>query len=120
MNISTHHSTPNRGLSATSQAPQELGDSQKFLEKCDASRLSQTSPENCPRCGSANVSKGAGLKPGQISLKCSDCKAFIGYRKLQKLKRQKDLTACLEFLESCGISGDVVTVFVLGQVGGEV
>jgi transposase-like protein len=82
--------------------------------------FAQNSPvegrETCPNCGSANLSKGAGLKPGQISLKCSDCKAFIGYRKLQKLKRQKDLTTCLEFLESCGISGDVVTVFVLGQV----
>jgi hypothetical protein len=114
MNISVPHSTPNRGLNAASQALRELGDSQNFLEKCDAS------PETCPNCGSGNLSKGAGLKPGQISLKCSDCKAFIGYRKLQKLKRQKDLTACLEFLESCGISGDVVSIFVLGQVGGEV
>jgi len=37
MNFSVPHSTPNRGLSATSQAPRELGDSQKFLEKRDVS-----------------------------------------------------------------------------------
>jgi hypothetical protein len=40
MNFSVPHSTPNQGLSATSQATRELGDSQKFLEKRDASRLS--------------------------------------------------------------------------------
>jgi len=32
MNIFIPHSTSNRGLNATSQAPQELGDSKKFLE----------------------------------------------------------------------------------------
>ena len=119
-------STPNRGLRATSQAPQELGDSQKLLEIRDASRISQNSPvegrENCPNCGSANLSEGAGLKPRQMSLKCSECKAFIGYRNLQelkKLKRRKRLTPCLELLEKLGLSGDVA-IFVLGQVGGEV
>jgi hypothetical protein len=72
----------------------------------------------CPKCGGANLSKGAGLKPGQISLKCSDCKAFIGYRNLQelkRLKRRKRLTPCLELLEKLGLSGDVA-IFVLGQV----
>jgi hypothetical protein len=36
MTFVSHDSTPNQGLSAKSQAPRELGDSQKFLEKCDA------------------------------------------------------------------------------------
>ncbi len=40
MNFSVPHSTPNQGLSATSQATRELGDSKRFLEKRDASRLS--------------------------------------------------------------------------------
>jgi hypothetical protein len=40
MNISVPHSTPNRGLSATSQATRELWDSQGFLDNRDASRLS--------------------------------------------------------------------------------
>ncbi len=91
----------------------------------DVSRLSQNFPvqgrENCPHCGSAKLSKGAGLKPGQMSLKCSECKAFIGYQnlqKLKKLKRQKRLTPCLELLEKQGLQGDVA-IFVLGQVGGE-
>jgi DNA-directed RNA polymerase subunit RPC12/RpoP len=91
------------------------------IEKRDASRLSQKSPENCPNCGSANLSKGAGLKPGQMSLKCSECKAFIGYKNLQelkKLKRRKRLTPCLELLEKQGISGDTA-IFILAQVGGE-
>jgi hypothetical protein len=126
MNISIHHSTPNRGLSATSQAPRELGDSQKFLEKCDASRLSQTSPvqgrENCPHCGSGNLKIGAGLQPGEESRRCNDCKHFLGYsplRKLKKARKRQELTNCLEILENQGIRGDVA-VFVLGQVGGEV
>ena len=29
--------------------------------------------ENCPNCGSVNLSRGAGLKPGQMSLKCREC-----------------------------------------------
>jgi transposase-like protein len=126
MNFSVHHSTPKHGLSATTQATRELGDSQDFLDKRDASRLSRNSSvegrEKCPHCGSANLSQGAGLKPGQMSIKCSDCKAFIGYKNLQKLKklrRRKSLTPCLKLLEKRGISGDVA-IFVLGQVGGEV
>lgn len=37
MNFSVPHSTQNRGLSATSQAPRDLRDSKKFLEKRDVS-----------------------------------------------------------------------------------
>jgi DNA-directed RNA polymerase subunit RPC12/RpoP len=125
MTFSSDDSTPNQGLSATRQATRELGDSQEFLEIRGVTRLSRNSPvdgrENCPHCGSDHLSKGAGLKPGQMSLKCSECKAFIGYRNLQelkKLKRRKRLTPCLELLEKQGISGDAA-IFVLGQVGGE-
>jgi transposase-like protein len=84
----------------------------------DASRIRQNPSENCPHCGSANLSQGAGLKPEQMSLKCSECKAFIGYKNLQqlkKLKRRKRLTPCLELLEKQGISGDAA-IFVLGQL----
>jgi hypothetical protein len=45
MNFSVPHSTSNQGLSATSQATRELGDSQKFLDNRDASRLSQQSKQ---------------------------------------------------------------------------
>ena len=45
MNISVPHSTPNQGLSATSQATQELGDYKKFLDKRDASLLSPKSKQ---------------------------------------------------------------------------
>jgi transposase-like protein len=126
MSFAYGDSTPNRGLSATSQVTRELRDSQEFLDNRDASRLSRNSPvdgrQSCPQCGSANLSKGAGLKPGQVSLKCSECRVFVGYQnlqKLKKLKRQKRLTPCLELLESQGLSGDAA-IFVLGQVGGEV
>jgi transposase-like protein len=88
----------------------------------DASRLSPDEVrEKCPHCGSANLSRGAGLKPGQMSLKCSECKAFIGYtnlEKLQRLRRRKSLSTCLELLEKHGISGDTA-VFILTEVGGE-
>ncbi len=72
----------------------------------------------CPNCGSTNFTEGAGLKPQQVSLKCSECKAFLGYRNLQKLKKlkhQKRLTPCLELLEKQGLRGDVA-IFVLGRV----
>jgi hypothetical protein len=78
--------------------------------------------QTCPRCSSISLLTGAGLKPAQISLRYSKCKAFIGYRNLQelkKLKRRKRLTPCVELLEKQGLTGDVA-IFVLGQVGGEV
>lgn len=76
--------------------------------------------DSCPKCGSANLSTGAGLKPGQMSLRCCDCKAFAGYQnleKLQKLRKRKKLTPCLELLEEQGLVGDVA-VFVLSLLGG--
>ncbi len=45
MSFASHDSTPNQGLGATSQATRELGDSQKFSEKRDASRLSPKSKQ---------------------------------------------------------------------------
>jgi hypothetical protein len=45
MSFVDNDSTPNQGLSATSQATRELGDSQKFLDKRDASRLSPKSKQ---------------------------------------------------------------------------
>ena len=74
----------------------------------------------CPQCGSANLSAGAGLKPGQMGFRCSECKAFVGYRnleKLQRLRRQKQLTLCLELLEKYGVSGNAA-IFVLSAMGG--
>ena len=76
--------------------------------------------DSCPTCGSASLVTGAGLKPGQMSLKCSECKGFIGYKNLEKLKglrRQKKLTACLELLEKQGVVGDAA-IFVLSLAGG--
>jgi hypothetical protein len=122
MNISVPHSTSNRGLSATSQAPQELEDSQKFLDKRDASRLS---PEICPQCGSSSLSCGAGRKPGEMSLKCGECKVFIGYRNVEKLKRLQRLRKrgrldlCIDFLERHGVTAIEEIVFLLSAVGGE-
>jgi len=76
---------------------------------------------SCPQCASTNLSTGAGLKPGQMSLKCSECKAFVGYKNLEKLKplrRQKRLTSCLELMEKQGISGDAA-IFTLALLGGQ-
>lgn len=39
MSFASYDSTLNGGLHATSQAPRELGDSKKFLEIRDASRI---------------------------------------------------------------------------------
>jgi hypothetical protein len=54
----------------------------------------------CPNCGSANLSESVGRN----------------LQELKKLKHLECLTPCLELLESCGISGDVAAIFVLGQV----
>ena len=112
MNISVHHSTPNRGLSATNQASRESGGSQKFLQMRDS----------CPRCGSTSFSAGAGRKPGEMSLRCSECKAFIGYRdvgklqRLQKMRGQKRITDSLEFVgENSGLTSDEA-IFLLSEV----
>jgi hypothetical protein len=77
----------------------------------------------CPKCGSGKIGAGAGRKPNEMSLKCSECKAFIGYRNLEKLKRrrrQKRLTQCLEILEEQNLSGDLaIFTLSLAADGGE-
>ena len=108
-------------LSQLNSGYKNENNSHSQIDNCDASRIRQKFSENCPHCGSVNLSTGAGLKPGQMSLKCSECKAFIGYKNLQelnKLKRRKRLTPYLELLEKHGISCDAA-IFVLGQVGGD-
>lgn len=107
MSFDSHHSIPNHGLSATRQAPQELEDSKKEFELC-------------PKCGSSNLITGAGLKPGQMSLRCSECKVFVGYKSLQKLhklRKRKELTSCLQLLEKEGLTGDAA-IFALSSLGG--
>ena len=83
----------------------------------------------CPHCQSTDFIIGAGKKPGQMSLRCNECKAFIGYRdigklrRLQKLHRQKRLTECLSFIERHAHLSGQAAIFILsevGQVGGEV
>lgn len=82
------------------------------------------SPEHCrcPQCGSENLKSGAGRKPGEESRHCKDCKQFLGYHMLPKLKRlrkQRKLTEALELLESQGIRGEQTQLFVLSAIGGE-
>jgi hypothetical protein len=55
-----------------------------------------------------------------MSRKCSECKAFAGYKNLEKLKKirqRKQLTPCLELLEAQGLMDDAA-IFVLSAVGG--
>lgn len=101
----------------TSETPESSGLHPKAPE---LQRLS-VSEDFCPRCSNRNLSIGAGLKPGQISLRCSECKAFVGYRnleKLHKLRKRKKLTLCLELLEKQGLTGDAA-IFTLSNLGGE-
>lgn len=73
-------------------------------------------------CGSIIGKLGAGRKPGESSLSCSECRKFIEYRPIEKLKRQrkrKRLTDCLEILADGGIQGDEA-LFILSNLGGEV
>jgi hypothetical protein len=69
----------------------------------------------CPHCGSTNLIIGAGKRPGEESRRCQDCKHFLGYSPLAKLKkarRRKELTECLEILENQGIQG-YLAIFTL-------
>jgi hypothetical protein len=74
----------------------------------------------CPHCGSENLKSGAGLKPGQQSRRCADCGEFLGYSPIQNLKRlrrRKNLTDCLNLLESRGIVSQEAQIFLLTEVG---
>jgi hypothetical protein len=50
---------------------------------------SHQSPPNmpCARCGSTSVGTGAGQKPQEASLTCSDCKRFIRWVSVSELTR---------------------------------
>lgn len=90
------------------------------ISQLNSNNRNENHSHTCPQCGSANLSTGAGLKPGQMNLRCSECKHFIGYRnleKLQRLRRRKSLTPCLELLEKHGIEGDTA-IFILSAAGG--
>ncbi len=66
--------------------------------------------KTCPHCQSTNLTIGAGKKPGEESHRCEDCHHFLGYSPLARLKkarRRKELTQCLEILESQGIRGEL-------------
>ncbi|MBW4549294.1 MAG: hypothetical protein KME25_33535 [Symplocastrum torsivum CPER-KK1] len=78
----------------------------------------------CPHCQSSSLIIGAGKKPGEESRRCGDCKTFLGYSPLPKLKKarkRKELTNCLEILEKQGIRGEELTIFTLSLAndGGE-
>jgi hypothetical protein len=90
----------------------------------ESRRSPQKSPESiCPHCGSGNLKIGAGKKPGDESRRCNNCKHFLGYSPLAKLKksrRRKELTDCLEILENQGIRGDLaIFTLSLAADGGE-
>jgi transposase-like protein len=78
----------------------------------------------CPRCGSTNIILGAGLKPGEESQRCGDCRFFLGYSpvtRLKKSRKRKELTECLQVLEDSGIQGEIA-LFILSLAddnGGE-
>jgi len=64
----------------------------------------------CSRCSSTNLKSGAGRKAGEESYRCGDCKQFLGYSPLARLKqarRRKKLTECLQILENQGIQGEL-------------
>jgi hypothetical protein len=81
-------------------------------------------PDPCPHCGSQNIILGAGKKPGETSRRCGDCKHFLGYSPLARLKKsrkRKELTECLQVLEDSGIQGEIA-LFILSLAddnGGE-
>ncbi len=59
----------------------------------------------CPRCNTTNTES-------------RDCKQFLGYSSLARLKEANRLTNCLEIIEGQGFSGSTA-IFRLVMVGGE-
>jgi transposase-like protein len=81
-------------------------------------------PVSCPHCGSRNIILGAGLKPGEESRRCGDCRFFLGYSPLARLKKsrkRKELTECLQVLEDSGVQGEIAlfTLSLANDNGGE-
>jgi hypothetical protein len=103
--------------------------SQQLDSASGSGRISQheRSPEyrRCPHCASENLKSGAGKKGGEQSIRCTDCRKFLGYQpipQLKRLRRQRRLTDCLNLLESHGVSSETAQLFVLSEVsaiGGE-
>jgi hypothetical protein len=90
----------------------------------ESRRSPQKSPESiCPHCGSGNLKIGAGKKPGDESRRCNNCKHFLGFSPLAKLKvarRRKQLNECLQILENSGIHGETAIFSLsLATDGGE-
>lgn len=86
----------------------------QLRQDCDT-----TSQQVCPH---TNFVVGAGLKPGEESRRCSDCKSFLGYSpvsQLKKARRRKGLTESLEILESRGIQGELALFCITLASGGE-
>jgi transposase-like protein len=78
----------------------------------------------CPHCQSTNLIVGAGKKPGEESRRCEDCKHFLGYSpvaRLQQARKRKQLTECLQVLESQGIQSELAlfTLSLAPENGGE-
>jgi hypothetical protein len=64
----------------------------------------------CWHCNSQNIILGAGKKPGEVSGHCENCRRFLGYSPVARLRvsrKRKELTECLQILESQGIRGDL-------------
>jgi len=77
-------------------------------ENCHKSK--QSFGQTCPHCQSTNLIVGAGLKPGEQSRRCGDCKHFLGYSavsRLKKARKRKELTECLQILENQGVQGEL-------------
>ncbi len=75
-------------------------------------------PVPCPHCGSTNIILGAGLKPGEESQRCGDCRFFLGYSpvtRLKKSRKSKALTESIQLLEDSGIQGETA-LFTLSLV----
>jgi transposase-like protein len=74
----------------------------------------------CRHCGSGNLKSGAGRKAREESIRCADCRRFLGYQpiaQLKRLRRGKKLTESLELLENQGIRGEETQLFILSAIG---
>jgi transcription elongation factor Elf1 len=112
---------PCLGQFQRSQQPEDCAGKNSQQEGRPGQRETR-SPEyrGCPHCNSENLKTGAGKKPGLESLRCEDCGDFLGYspiKRLKRLRKQKNLTDSLDFLESRGISNEIAQVFLLTEVG---
>ncbi len=85
----------------------------------------EASPRRCDHCGSGNFKIGAGRKGGEQSIRCTDCKFFLGYSpvsRLKKARKRRELTECLQILEKQGIQSEIAlfTLSLADDNGGAV